>query len=203
MSTNSESHPPRDDAPASLAQRRAAESFRRRLAAAGQGEQWAFTELYDEYARRVKAFAVARKAADADGVANEVMLRVFQNIATFEGTETEFVSWVFTIARNRLIDLHRAAQRRPQLADGEPDDELEAVQSAESTALERLGTDGLLSLLDELTEDQRDVIVLRMIDDQSLETVAEVLDKPVTAVKALQRRALKQLQKKILSREVS
>lgn len=194
---------PRDNEPISLAERRAAELFQRRLTAAGQGEQWAFTELYDEYARRVKAFAVSRKASDADGVANDVMLRVFQNIGTFDGSEAKFVSWVFTIARNRLIDLHRAAQRRPQLADGDPGDELDAVQSAESTVMERFGTDGVLSLLDELTDDQRDVIVLRMINDQSLEAVSEALDKPVTAVKALQRRALKQLQKKILSQGVS
>jgi len=193
----------RDHDPISLVERRAAEVFQRRLAAAVDGEQWAFGELYEEYARRVKAFAVSRKAADADGVANDVMLRVFQNIAGFEGSEDKFVSWVFTIARNRLIDLHRAAQRRPQLSDADPSEDHDAVPSAEITAMEHFGTDGVLSLLDELTDDQRDVIVLRMLEDQSLEAVGEVLEKPVTAVKALQRRALKQLEKKILEKGVS
>ncbi len=189
--------------PISLTERRSAEQFQRRLAAAVAGEQWAFTELYETYARRLKAFAMSRRAADADGVANDVMLRVFQNLATFEGSEAKFVSWIFTIARNRLIDLHRAAQRRPQLVDEEPALDAGSTPSAEETAVDRLGGSDVLSLLDELTDDQRDVIVMRMINDQSLEAVSEVLGKPVTAVKALQRRALKQLQKKILARGVS
>jgi len=186
--------------PVSLDDRRRVDEFRGQLAAASQGEQWAFTELYESYAGRVKAFALSRSAADADGVANDVMLRVFRNIATFEGSEGQFVSWVFTIARNRLIDLHRAAQRRPQIADGEPAVDFDPAPSAEQAAMEHFGTSDVLALLDDLTDDQRDVIVLRLLNDQSLAAVSSILDKPVTAVKALQRRALKQLQKKMLDR---
>lgn len=185
----------------------AGEAFERLLAAAAAGEGWAFTELYERYAQRVKAFAASRRVADADGIANDVMLRVFQNIATFEGDEAGLTSWTFTIARNLIIDAHRAASRRLEIV---PDGEVERVvgavdsaRSAEESALDRMSHDQALQLLDLLTDEQREVVALRMIADLSLEQVATIVDKPVTAVKALQRRGLQRLQREILAEEVS
>lgn len=175
------------------------------LDAAVAGETWAFTELYRLYAHRVKAFAASRRVEDAEGVANDVMLRVFQNLSGFSGDESGFESWLFTIARNRIIDAHRAAQRRPDPADrpwtAETDDA--EAPSAEERALETFGLDDTIARLNRLTDDQRDVIALRMIADLSLEQVAVIVDKPITAVKALQRRGLARLQREILDEGVS
>ncbi len=174
--------------------------------AAAAGESWAFTELYRQYAHRVKAFAASRRIEDADSLANDVMLRVFQNLPGFRGDQAGFESWVFTIARNRIIDAHRAAQRRPQSVDGPWIDDhadVGAEASAEDEALETFGLDDTIARLNRLTDDQRDVIALRMIADLSLEQVASIVDKPVTAVKALQRRGLARLQRQILDEEVS
>lgn len=172
------------------------------LAAAGRGDGAAFNELYRRFAPRVKAFALTRSVDDPDALANDVMLKVFQHLGAFEGTDDQFVSWLFTIARNRIIDLHRAAKRRPPIVDDEVPD-VEAADSAEHVAFERLGLDRTVELLDLLTDDQRDVVALRMIADLSLDEVARVVDKPVTAVKALQRRGLQRLQKEILRQGVS
>lgn len=174
--------------------------------AAVAGESWAFTELYRRYAARIKAFAASRRVEDADGVANDVMLKVFQKIGSFTGDEAGFESWLFTIARNRIIDVHRAAQRRPetvQRAWDQTSDDLETDVSAEDRALDTFSLDDTIVRLNRLTDDQRDVIALRMIADLSLEQVAEIIDKPVTAVKALQRRGLARLQREILDKGVS
>lgn len=185
----------------------AGDAFERLLAGAAAGEGWAFTELYERYAQRVKAFAASRRVADPDAVANDVMLRVFHNVATFKGDEAGLTSWTFTIARNRIIDERRAASRRPEIV---PEGEVESAaaapepaRSAEESALERMSHDRALQLLDLLTEDQREVVALRMIADLSLEQVATIVDKPITAVKALQRRGLQRLQREILAEEVS
>jgi len=176
-------------------------SFELVLAAALQGDSDAFDRLYRSYAGRVKAFALVRGTEDADAVANEVLLRVFRSLDSFEGDEAGFTRWVFAIARNHLVDAHRARERRPKLAD-------ESVSvlphpSAEVEALARLGTADALELLNVLTIQQREVVALRMIADLSLEQVASVVGKPVSAVKALQRRGLRRLHKEIASQVVS
>jgi len=170
-----------------------------RSAQAGDGPSFAI--LYETYAPRMRGFALARGSDDADALANDVMLRVFQNLDTFVGDEPAFVRWMFTIARNRLIDHHRRTTRRPIIADAEVPARI--VPSAEESALESLSMAEVGARLDALTIDQREVIALRMVEDLSLADVAEIVDKPVTAVKALQRRGLRRLQQEILAEEVS
>lgn len=172
--------------------------------AAIDGEGWAFNELYKRYAPRVKAFAASRRVEDPEGVTNDVMLRVFQKIGSFAGDDAGFESWVFTIARNRIIDVHRASTRRVEIVDRDWNDHDEELDvSAEEVALDAIGLDETLLLLDLLTAEQREVIALRMIADLSLDQVATIVERPITAVKALQRRGLARLQKEILRKAVS
>ncbi len=165
------------------------------------GDSEAFELIYKRYAGRIRAFALARGARDPEAIANDVMLRVFQNLGSFHGGESQFVRWIFTIARNRLIDAHRAADRRPQIADAAIPERVE--DSAETAALDAMTIDRVVELLADLTVEQREVIALRMVDDLSLRDVAAIVDRPVTAVKALQRRGLRSLQKRILDEGVS
>ncbi len=170
------------------------------LAAARAGEGIAFERLYRWLAPQVTNFAAARGVEDAEGIANEVFLRAFDRIAAFDGDGHAFRAWVFAIARNQVIDAQRAAARRPRSADVEVPDLL--VGSAESDAMASIGIDRVRALLAALSDDQRDVILLRSIADLSLKQVAIVVDKPVSAVKALQRRGLRRLQAEILSEVV-
>lgn len=167
------------------------------LSAAKSGDGVAFEQLYRMLNRRVASFAKSRGAVDPDGVVNDVFLRVFQNLPAFEGNEDQFIGWVFRIARNRLVDDVRRQQRRP--------DELlvseqlthSTSQPADDVVIAQLGANALIERLDCLTEEQRDVVLLRVVADQSLEVVAASLDKSVGAVKALQRRALRTLAREI------
>lgn len=174
------------------------------ISRAGAGESTAFERLYRAYSGRILAFARARGASDAEAVANDVMLRVFQNLASFSGDEAAFVRWIFAIARNLIIDRHRMSQRRPDVADGvEVPDRASNGPGTEDAAIDLLAVGDMAVLLGRLTEDQSEVIALRMIADLSLQEVAEIVGKPVSAVKALQRRGLRGLQKQILDGVVS
>ena len=170
------------------------------LAAAKRGEGVAFERLYRWLAPQVTNFAAARGVEDAEGIANEVFLRAFNQIDRFDGDGQAFRAWVFAITRNQVIDAQRAAARRPRSADVEVPDL--PVGSAESDAMASIGSDRVQALLGALSDDQRDVILLRSIGDLSLKQVAVVVDKPVSAVKALQRRGLRRLQSQILSEVV-
>ena len=178
--------------------------FPRVLRDACGGQSSAFERLYRTYSGSIVAFARARGAADPDAVANDVMLKVFQNLSSFSGDESAFVRWIFTIARNIIIDGYRMSLRRPRVADGvEPPDRASNRPNAEEAAISQLASAEMASLLRRLTPDQCEVIALRLITDLSLQEVAEIVGKPVTAVKALQRRGLRALQKEILNQVVS
>lgn len=171
-------------------------SFDHTLASAQAGESGAFGELYEALNRRVRSFVALRGAADPDGMVNDVFLKAFTGISRFVGNEIQFQAWVFKIARNTLIDETRRRDRR---LDETPLNEAHEVTvtggDAESEAVDRLGDDWVLSQLDVLTSEQRDVVVLRVVSDLTIEAIAEVLDKQVGAVKALQRRAFQKLVK--------
>lgn len=175
--------------------------FGESLASARRGESAGFDALYNALGGPVTAFAESRGAVDAEGVTNDVFLDVFRRIDSFSGDFSGFRSWVFTIARHRLIDAHRREQRQPPIArDAVVEVEL---PSAELTALARLGDARVNELLSTLTHDQRDVIVLRIVADLSLAEVATIVDKPISAVKRLQARGLRRLQQEILRQGVS
>ena len=107
------------------------------------------------------------------------------------------------IAHRRLIDEHRRVQVRPEeVLTGEP---IEAGQarSAEEDALRSASSDEVSVLLAGLTAPQRDVIFLRIVADLSVEETAKVLNRPVSSVKALQRRGLGALRRVLRDQGVS
>jgi len=93
---------------------------------------------------------------------------------------------VFAIARHRLVDDYRRRSRRPQPFDGELSD---VAARAPAEALDP----GLVDALALLTQEQREVIVLRFVADLSIDDVARMTRRWIGAVKALQHRALSAL----------
>jgi RNA polymerase sigma-70 factor (ECF subfamily) len=167
------------------------------LGGAKSGADWAWATIYRELVGPVTGYLAARGAEDPDDLASETFLQVARDIASFQGDESGFRSWLFTIAHHRLLDSKRAAGRRPRpstLID--PKSEQEGGNTEEE-ALERISTSEVLSALERLTQDQRTVIALRIIGDLSLEQTAQVLGRRPGAVKALQHRAVLALQREI------
>lgn len=162
------------------------------LAAAQAGAEWAWARLYRQLATPVHGYLRAHGAADPDDLLGEVWLQVARNVGRFEGGLDAFRSWVFVIAHHRVVDERRYRRRRPTVdADGlEIERGAGSADTAEDEALDRLGTEAVVGVLARLTDDQRDVLTLRIIGDLTVDQVAEALDKRPGAVKALQRRGL-------------
>jgi len=160
------------------------------LGRAKRGEADSFRAIYDDLARTVAGYLRSRGGQDVEDLTSEVFLGVFVGLPGFTGGQADFRSWVFTIAHRKLVDQWRQVGRRPvQVA---LDVELDArpVSSAEQQALASLGDERLQRALGELSEDQRDVLLLRIVADLSIEQTAAVLDRSQGAVKQLQRRGL-------------
>lgn len=172
--------------------------FESLLGAAQAGAEWAWDRLYRDLAPSVRGYLLARGARDVDDLLGEVWLQLARNIGTFQGDERGFRSWVFVVAHHRLVDeRRRLARRREDLVD-DLSEAAVAEPSAEEAAGWRLEADAVLVLLSTLTDDQRAVIALRVLGDMTVEQVAEILGRRPGAVKALQRRAIRRLEKNLL-----
>ena len=171
-------------------------AFLQVLDAARADAPWAYQRLFEWLGAPVAGYLRGQGAQDPDGLANEVFLRAFANLGRFRGDEVAFRSWVFTIAHNQLADERRRLRRRPAVVDGEVPD-LPGTASTEADALARLGLSRVSLLLDELSPDQRDVLLLRVVADLTVEQVAETLGRSAGSVKQLQRRALAALRHRL------
>lgn len=168
------------------------------LAAAQAGAAWGFRALYDDLAPAVGGYLRLRGASDPDDVASETFLGVFRNLAGFTGDEDAFRSWVFTVAHRRLLDDRRRIGRRPPtrpIADVEP--EIEGG-NVEDDVLVGMGDLWVRQVLGWLTDGQRDVLLLRVVADLSVEQTAAVIRKRPGAVRALQHRAIKTLRRHLI-----
>jgi RNA polymerase sigma-70 factor (ECF subfamily) len=173
------------------------QNFEAVLAAAQAGAPWACTEIWVEFAPAVSAFLRARGSREPDDVTSEVFIAVLDQLPKFIGGPAELRSFIFSIAYRRLVDELRMRSRRGEHSEFTAGIDPRHVPSAEQQAISRLGDASALSLLDQLPPDQRDVMILRIVSDLTIEQIAEVVGKRVGAVKALQRRALESLRKKL------
>ena len=168
------------------------------ITAARAGAEWAWTELYDDLSPLVLGYLRGRGAAEPEDLTGEVFLHMVRDVQSFEGDERAFRSWTLSIAHHRLLDDIRYRRRRPAEPAGEEVDRGIAQDgNVETEALSSLGSQKVLRIIRTLPPDQRDVLLLRMLADLTIEEIARILDKRVGAVKALQRRGLTNLRKRI------
>ena len=180
------------------------EAFPAVLEACRAGADWAWRELYDETAPAALRYLRLSGAKDPDDLLGETFVSVVRALPTFDGDERAFRAWVFTIARRRSIDEARARGRHPVFA--VPVEDLIANGDrgdVEDDALRSLATQRVASILHLLTKDQREVLVLRLLDGLTIEEIARVLGKRAGAVKALQARGLAAIRCEIEAKAVT
>lgn len=166
------------------------------ISAARDGEPSAFEMLYTDLAPAVTSFLRLQGTSDPDDVASEVFLGVFSGLKAFSGSEHQFRRWVFTIAYRRLIDERRRDRQQLRVARA-ANILADHVGNSEDDALDELGTQRVIGLCSGLPPDQRDVLLLRIVGDLTVEHISEILGKSLGAVKALQRRGLESLRKRL------
>lgn len=165
------------------------------LDAAQHGNPRAFEQLVEWLSGPLLGFATARGSDDPDGMVNEVLVRVFRGIAGFQGTQAMFRAWVYRIARNVLVDEHRRRAVRAVTVPNAPDmldalDESPTVPDGLDHVGERERVDAMLAIL---TDEQREVLLLRVVAGLSVEEAAAATGRAPGAVRSLQHRALSRL----------
>ena len=173
------------------------------IRAAGGGDGRAQRRIFEVLAPAVLGYARGQGVEDPDALANETLYRALSRVQGFEGDPTKFRSWVFTIAHNLVIDERRRQNRRPETAPldrarSRPD----GTYVAES-ALDRVEVAQMITWIHDLPADQRSVLLMRVVSDLPIADVAAVLGKSQGAVKALHRRGLNALRRRISAEGVS
>ena len=109
------------------------------LTAVAAGDRTAFSALFHHFAPRVKALLMqgGARAEVADEIVQDVMLTVWRKAGEYDPTRANAAAWIFTIARNRRIDLLRHERRPeidpndPELCPADPEDAETAIQRAQ------------------------------------------------------------------------
>ncbi len=174
----------------------------RLLGRAGIGDKAAFATLYERTSAHLfgVVLRINRDRAQAEDVLQEVYINIWRAASGFDAAQSQPLTWLTSIARNRAIDSLRRQQAQPQLqsATAAGDDEDEDVY--EQTSDEAPGPLELLSRASEaralgacmeaLGAQQRQSVALAFYDGLSHAEVAEQLRQPLGTVKSWVRRAL-------------
>ena len=166
------------------------EADERLLIEAAQQDPARFADLYEVNFERVYAYAIrrVRDRAEAEDVTAEVFHQALANLKRFEWRGIPFAAWLFRIAANLISDRWQRSGR--EIADEEKIDAAQ-VSPAEIEEVERRAT--LFKLVDTLPAEQKNVVVLRFVEQKSIKEVAREIRKTEGAVKQLQFRALSNL----------
>jgi RNA polymerase sigma-70 factor, ECF subfamily len=171
-----------------------AAELRRLVARAKTGDQDAVDALYRLHVDRIYAYLAANvgNPHDAEDLTTQTFMRMIVSLPRYRPSTTPFAAWLFRIARNLAVDHFRAAARAR--ARFQPAPVRDA--SAEDEALSVLDRETLRRELATLSLGQREVLTLKFVCGLTNAEVASVLSKTEGAVKALERRALRTLQRR-------
>lgn len=169
--------------------------FGDRLAAAKSGDDAAFAQVWRDLNPSLVRYCVGMSGDPGEDAAAETWIEVVKRLPTFAGDSSDFRSWLFTIARSKIVDAWRRESRRP--ADTVPDLEmiadLPAVRSAADEAMESISTDAALALIAQLPREQAEIVLLRVIAGLDVAAVASIVGCSVGNVRVRQHRGLRKL----------
>jgi RNA polymerase sigma-70 factor (ECF subfamily) len=168
------------------------------VAIADAGDRHAFAALFKHFAPRLKAFAIRQGAVatTADELMQEAMLAVWRKAYTFDPKRATASTWVFTILRNKRIDMLRREHRPEVDIDDVPERASEAASAADDYQA-RQTRDLLRNAMDDLPADQIEVLQKAFFEDKSHSVVAEELNLPLGTVKSRIRLALSRMRSKL------
>jgi RNA polymerase sigma-70 factor (ECF subfamily) len=171
---------------------------RRLVERAQQGDRRALEELYLLHFDRIYSYlhmSVGNRH-DAEDLTTQTFLKMLESIGRFRWQSAPFSAWLFRIAHNLAMD-HFRARRRWQPEEDVPEPVGEEEPSAELAAMQALGRQSMLELIENLSHEQQQVLTLKFVFNFPNADVATILNKTEGAIKSLQHRALVSLQKQL------
>ncbi|MFA4999226.1 MAG: sigma-70 family RNA polymerase sigma factor [Parcubacteria group bacterium] len=170
------------------------EDERKLILEAKGGEAEAFGRLYDYYLPAIYRFILLKvgQREEAEDLTHQVFLKAWQNISGFTERGFPLSSWLYRIARNLIADRYR--KTRPFIGISEEFVSEQLIFRPDTTKLDdKKDIARIMDSLRELKDVERDVVIMRFVEDLSVKEVAEAINKSEGAVKLIQHRALKRI----------
>lgn len=162
------------------------------------GDRDAFEHLFALFAPRVTNY-VPSLGVDAEGpdaVAQDVMLAVWTKARLFDADKASARTWIYTLARNRYIDLKRSQQREPNAFQRLQHDSPSAIDKGDRAA-NYVDAAAVAELLKDVPPEQAEVIVLAFVEGYSHREIAERLGVSIGTTKSRIRLAFKKLRERM------
>lgn len=155
------------------------------------GEDSAWEALLRSYTRKIYnlCYRFTGRVEEAEDLTQEVFIKVFQTLKSYDAAQGSFSTWLHRVARNHLVDHYR--RTRKDRVTSSLEDELPAAEEKLSPHIEptsqvesRERRESLQLALDKLSPDLREAVVLRDLHDLDYEEIALVLKVPQGTVKS-------------------
>ncbi|WP_067727186.1 RNA polymerase sigma factor [Oceanobacillus damuensis] len=166
-----------------------------------RGDKLAIQKLHSRYVDPIFNYIYLQTSSyhDSEELLQDVFFKTARQLHNFEG-KSSFKTWVFKIARNVVIDYYRKNNHRSKSITMEGsviETKAGGGESAENTVLRKLHMVEVVQTLNKLPKHYQTVLHLRFIEGFSIKETAEIMGKTNLSIKALQRRARKELSEHI------
>jgi len=155
-----------------------------------------FEQYYDQYKHKIYSYLYYRSGRDkelAEDLTSEVFMKALEKFHTYR-KDSSFQSWIYAIAHNHLVDHFRKNKTTVDLELVEN----VVVSEGDVTSIlnKRVAAEQVEELLDYLSDEEKEIVLMRYHQSLSMKDISEVVDKPDTTVRVIVHRALAKLRKK-------
>ena len=163
--------------------------FHVQVIAASQGDAHAFEALYQEFFPKISRFVVYRVSdvENAEDLVSDIFVKAWESLQNGVVIGS-FQNWIFTVARNRVIDFYRTSKTTADLF--ELENQLHYTDRIIETIDLDLALQDFLRILPRLSPDQQQVIRLKFFEDLDNDEIAAIMEKTEGTIRVIQHRAL-------------
>ncbi len=170
-----------------------------------RGDSHAVQYAVESYSPGLYRFAVYQLGdpSAAEDIVSEVITRMLEKISQYNHTGAPFQSWLFSIARNLMRDNYRRKKNISVVSlDATIDsDEIQGLGGPDAQIDNFGDREELASVMAHLTDEQRQIVTLRIVEGWQPQEIAELLGRSIDSVKSLQYRALQTMKRHMGIRE--